>query len=164
MNLARAWAWRRHPDLGCPTMNLGRLVGGSQINIVPDACELQLDFRCPPNVSRGALLTELRALLKQHAPKAKLHELRRGPAFATDRTDPWCESLHRCSAGWDTAHWYCDANVIASHGIPAVAFGPGNIRQAHTRDEWISQRELDAGVDAFFRFVSSPPLLDRGRS
>lgn len=160
---APALARRRHPDLGPPTMNLGRINGGTQINIVPDACELQLDLRCPPNVSRADVLAELRALVRRLAPKAKLRELRWGPAFSTDKTNPWVTALHRCGTGWDTAHWYSDANVVASHGIPAVAFGPGHIRQAHTRDEWISRQELDAGADAFLRFLSSPPTFAKVR-
>jgi acetylornithine deacetylase/succinyl-diaminopimelate desuccinylase-like protein len=38
-----------------------------------------------------------------------------------------------------------------------VAFGPGDIAQAHTRDEFIRASELTAGSEAFLRFLTSPP-------
>jgi acetylornithine deacetylase/succinyl-diaminopimelate desuccinylase-like protein len=34
-----------------------------------------------------------------------------------------------------------------------VAFGPGSIRQAHTKDEFIVERELRAGAAAFGQFM-----------
>jgi acetylornithine deacetylase/succinyl-diaminopimelate desuccinylase-like protein len=51
------------------------------------------------------------------------------------------------------ADWFCDANIFAAHGTPAVAFGPGSIRQAHTKDEFILERELRAGAAAFGAFM-----------
>jgi acetylornithine deacetylase/succinyl-diaminopimelate desuccinylase-like protein len=39
--------------------------------------------------------------------------------------------------------WFCDANVFADSGIPAVAFGPGDIAQAHTADEFIAVSALN---------------------
>jgi acetylornithine deacetylase/succinyl-diaminopimelate desuccinylase-like protein len=41
---------------------------------------------------------------------------------------------------------YCsDASKLAKIGIPTVVFGPGDIEQAHSKDEWI---ELSQVVDA----------------
>jgi len=34
-----------------------------------------------------------------------------------------------------------------------VAFGPGSIRQAHTKDEYIEEKELVAGAEAFEKFM-----------
>jgi acetylornithine deacetylase len=33
--------------------------------------------------------------------------------------------------------------------------GPGSIAQAHTKDEWISIHELEAGTDFFATFLRS---------
>ena len=35
-----------------------------------------------------------------------------------------------------------------------VIFGPGDIAQAHTHDEWISLAQLEAGTEAYSRLVS----------
>lgn len=38
----------------------------------------------------------------------------------------------------------CDASFIAAHGIPVASFGPGNLRQAHAVNEFVSLEELAA--------------------
>ena len=43
-------------------------------------------------------------------------------------------------------HYFCDAAPLSEGGTPAVVFGPGDIAQAHTRDEWISLDSLDRGT------------------
>jgi acetylornithine deacetylase/succinyl-diaminopimelate desuccinylase-like protein len=81
--------------------------------------------------------------------------------------------LRRASTGSTTAPWFSDANIFNQHGIPAVAFGPGSIAQAHTRDEFIELAALDAGVAALTRLLDdaspetistrSPSGIDRVR-
>ncbi|NJK93319.1 MAG: M20 family metallopeptidase [Blastochloris sp.] len=36
---------------------------------------------------------------------------------------------------------------------PSVSFGPGSIRQAHTRDEWIRLRDLEEGKNRFRKIL-----------
>jgi acetylornithine deacetylase len=51
----------------------------------------------------------------------------------------------------------CDAAVLSAGGIPSVVFGPGDIAQAHTADEWISLAELERGKNLLLRFLNSLP-------
>ena len=53
--------------------------------------------------------------------------------------------------------YYCDAANIATTGVPAIVWGPGDIAQAHTADEWISIRQLERGMDVLTRFLLSLP-------
>jgi acetylornithine deacetylase/succinyl-diaminopimelate desuccinylase-like protein len=53
--------------------------------------------------------------------------------------------------------FFCDAAVLAQGGIPSVVFGPGDIAQAHTSDEWISVESLEAATDILERFLRSLP-------
>lgn len=55
------------------------------------------------------------------------------------------------------ADYFCDAAILATGGIPSVVFGPGNIAQAHTADEWISLREVDGATARLRRFLESLP-------
>jgi acetylornithine deacetylase len=50
-------------------------------------------------------------------------------------------------------HYFCDAAPLAEGGIPAVVFGPGDIAQAHTRDEWISVESLEGGAQVLESFL-----------
>ena len=54
-------------------------------------------------------------------------------------------------------HYFCDAAVLGRGGIPSVVFGPGDIAQAHTADEWIELAQLDRGRDMLLRFLKSLP-------
>jgi len=55
------------------------------------------------------------------------------------------------------AHYFCDAAVLARGGIPSVVFGPGDIAQAHTTEEWISLAQLERGKEMLLRFLKSLP-------
>lgn len=41
-----------------------------------------------------------------------------------------------------TVPYCCNASVVTQAGVPVVVFGPGDIAQAHTVDEWVSAAEL----------------------
>jgi acetylornithine deacetylase/succinyl-diaminopimelate desuccinylase-like protein len=148
-------AARRHALLGRATVNLGVLQGGGELNIVPDKCRLGLDIRTHPTCPEDDALALVERIRKKHAPESTLTVHRRAPAFVTSRKDQWSAQLRRCGRGWDKADWFCDANIFAAHGIPAVAFGPGDIAQAHTHNEYIETVELKAGARAFFEFLTS---------
>jgi acetylornithine deacetylase len=53
--------------------------------------------------------------------------------------------------------FFCDAAILSAGGIPSVVFGPGDIAQAHTADEWISLAELERGKNLLLRFLNSLP-------
>ena len=53
--------------------------------------------------------------------------------------------------------YFCDAAVLAAGGIPSVVFGPGDIAQAHTADEWISLAEVERAKDLLVGFFQSLP-------
>jgi acetylornithine deacetylase len=54
-------------------------------------------------------------------------------------------------------HFFCDAAVLSAGGIPSIVFGPGDIAQAHTADEWISLAELERGKDLLLKFLAAQP-------
>lgn len=151
--LAPELAARRHPVLGGASLNLGVMQGGRDLNIVPDRCRVGLDIRLHPEMTMTEVLTRVRELARAHAPRATLSVYREGPSFVTPRTEPWARALRRAGRGWATADWFCDANIFAGAGVPAVAFGPGDIAQAHTKDEYIRARDLANGAAAFGRFL-----------
>jgi len=48
---------------------------------------------------------------------------------------------------------WVDAAFLNEAGIPAVCYGPGSIEQAHTADEWVDMRQIDACTDVLERFA-----------
>lgn len=154
-DVAPALAAKRHPLLGPATLNLSLINGGSGINVVPDRCRIGVDIRVHPGCPASFVLQRVRAACDSPSPRAAITIHNDFPSFETPRTNPWAAALRRSARGWAAVPWFCDANVFSAAGIPSAAFGPGSIAQAHTRDEYILARELEAGAAAFERFLSA---------
>jgi len=159
---AQRIARKNHPLLGTATVNVGSIRGGTQPNIVPDLCEITVDRRTVPGESDAAVIREIRALLAERRLKAEvIDDKALAPCWPmeTDHRLPLVEALmstarQRAPAG---VHYFSDAAVFAHGGTPAVLFGPGDIAQAHTADEWISIRSLERATHLFTSFLQSLP-------
>ncbi len=152
---------RRHPLLGHGTISVGTIAGGTQANIVPDACVMLADRRTLPGETDASVCGEIATLLRGHKLKATLSSGRLAPCLPleTEADLPLVRQFLR-SAGQSRptgVHYFCDAAVLAGGGIPSVIFGPGDIAQAHTSDEWISLAQLERGQALLLRFLKSLP-------
>ena len=141
---------RPHPTLGAPTLSVGIVRGGSKINIVPDHCRAEIDMRTTPGFPDEDLIAAVRG----HWPKIRL-QLDGAPSLDTDPAHPLIRKLNALGSPCAVAPWFCDAASFAARGMPAIALGPGSIKQAHTADEWISVADLEAGATLFSRFLHS---------
>ncbi len=154
-------ARRSHPLLGAPTINVGRIGGGSQPNIVPDACFIEVDRRTLPGETPAGVVREIQEQLRRAGLRARVADARGVdcPPLETPPQLPWvCQLMAAARQGAPRGvHYFCDAAVLAAGGIPAVVFGPGDIAQAHTAGEWISLRSLDRATRILERFFRSLP-------
>ena len=144
-----------HAHLGTPTLSVGIIQGGSAVNIVPDSCYVDVDRRLVPGESPESALDELVNLLGPGNDLEISVPVVAAPAFEIAPDSPAIQLAVRAAnaAGRTSAPQYAkyctDASFYPSAGIPAFVFGPGSILQAHTKDEWISLSELEAGVMAY---------------
>ncbi len=152
---------RKHPLLGMATVNVGTISGGAQPNIVPDRCIISIDRRTLPGETETGVRREVAAFLNSKNLSAKISSTKLAPALPLE-TDPklplvwqFLRSTGQSKpAGVD---FFCDAAVLADAGIPSVVFGPGDIAQAHTTDEWISLASLERGKNLLLNFLKSLP-------
>ncbi|MEI8043558.1 MAG: M20 family metallopeptidase [Verrucomicrobiota bacterium] len=156
---ARELRRRRHPLLGCATVSVGAIRGGTQPNIVPDRCTILIDRRTLPGETEAGVRRELDAVLRRkNLAVAYVHDkLPHCPPMETDPRLPLVARFlnsvgQRKAAG---VRYFCDASVLGHGGIPSVVFGPGDIAQAHTADEWISLSSLERGKDLLLQFLQS---------
>ncbi len=152
---------RQHPLLGSPTVNVGTISGGTQVNIVPDYCRVLVDRRTLPGETEAGVIREVRTLLRNKHLKATLATDQPAPCLPLETKPglPLVAQFLSCvgqirPAGAD---YFCDASVLAQGGIPSVVFGPGDIAQAHTADEWISLDSLERGKNLLLDFFRSLP-------
>ncbi len=152
---------RKHKLLGTGTVNVGAIYGGTQPNIVPDRCAIEIDRRTLPGETEAGVWREITTLLRTKKLNARISTRKLGPAPALETNPrlPLVRGFLR-SAGQTKAvgvDYFCDAAVLSAAGIPSVVFGPGDIAQAHTADEWISLASLERGKNLLFRFLNSLP-------
>jgi acetylornithine deacetylase/succinyl-diaminopimelate desuccinylase-like protein len=151
----------KHPLLGAGTVNVGKISGGTQPNIVPDACVIEIDRRTLPGETDAGVSREITQLLRAKNLNVEISSAKLAPAvpLETDAKLPLVQQFLRRvrqtkPLGVD---YFCDAAVLSAGGIPSVVFGPGDIAQAHTNDEWISLAQLERAKDLLVRFFTSLP-------
>lgn len=152
---------KRHRLLGAGTLSLGTIDGGTQINIVAEQCRLGVDRRTLPGESAAWARQAMAGFLRAHGLNARVStvKLKSCPALETDPRLPWVQQflrLNRQPRGVGL-HYFCDAAVLAGGGIPSVVFGPGDIAQAHTANEWLGISQLEQGSAKLLRFLKSLP-------
>jgi acetylornithine deacetylase/succinyl-diaminopimelate desuccinylase-like protein len=146
-----------HPRLGRPTINVGRIDGGRQPNIVPAECTIDIDRRTLPGETEAGVRREIIALLRRHGLKAAYDNLRTNPCEPLDTCPdlPLVRSLTRAAGrkGTRGVHYFTDAAPLAAGGTPSVVFGPGDIAQAHTEREWLAISQLEKSIQILERFL-----------
>ncbi|AKT43132.1 acetylornithine deacetylase [Chondromyces crocatus] len=146
----------------CTTIHVGKVHGGTAINIIARHCELWWDVRTLPGDDAAAIASAL----TDYAEVSLLPEMRRvAPevAITTEallgapplRDEPGSPAVALALAltGSNTTGrvpFATEAGLFQEAGIPAVVCGPGSIDQAHQPNEYITLEQLDAG-EAFLR-------------
>ncbi len=149
------------------SMNVGRIEGGTAINIVPHSCGVTWEYRAASAAEADAFARDIDDYLIAAA-RASAGIRRTGlatvPALAAQGGEVARRIAHRCGAAGDAPPlaFGTEAGFFQQAGIPAVVCGPGSIAQAHQPDEWIAIAELrraDAFMDAIGRWAAVPPDL-----
>lgn len=135
------------------TVNIGRIEGGSAINIVPSTCEVLWEFR--PVTPQDAEETEL--LIAAYLARAMPPEVRQSTqrrVHVPPLSPASDEQALVVAAGIGgigppfAMPFGTEAGFFQAAGISTAVCGPGSIAQAHQPDEWIERSQLDA-ADAF---------------
>lgn len=151
------------PVLGPRTLSVGRVTGGVSPNTVPDFCRIDVDRRMVPGETAAAAAADLRAFLERYpgidfpftCTQSHAACLPLSPANSGELATRLGAVINSV-VGTHTVHpvpFGTDASTVAEAGIPAVVFGPGDIAQAHTKDEWIDLAQLEPAAEILFRFA-----------
>jgi len=149
-----------HPRLGPPTLSVGRIEGGVSVNTVPDECVIEIDRRLLPGEDPDVAWRDFRDYLAaaKSVPVVCDKIWLACPALSNDGADEVRRRLGAAIDGVEGRHsvlavpFGTDASSIALTGVPAVVFGPGDIAQAHTKDEWIELDQIDRAAEILYRF------------
>lgn len=145
----------RHPRLGRPTLNVGRIEGGLNLNSVPDQAVLGVDVRPIPGQDGPGVAAELRRLL----PEAEVELLVDCPPLWSGQASDWLGEVAARAAAltgrpdgeMGPVPFATDGGFLvpAYGGVPAVVLGPGATEQAHKTDEWCSTARIAQAVELY---------------
>lgn len=156
--LEHAWLLQyKHPLLPAPNLNVGVIKGGTAGSTVPGACEIQICVHYLPKImSHEQIVKEVTdavervanadVWMKEHKPQVEVYQA--GGAFEMDPDASFVETFRSAyqnavkrpvktvgsPAGCDSRIW---RNVA---GCPTIQFGPGNLEQCHSPNEYVEQK------------------------
>ncbi len=138
--------------------NIGRLEGGIKANVIAPSAQLRFGFRPLPSQDMDALHARFRALAPD---SAHYSDTFRGPSLpAGDVTQAETRRLAARDLADDlglpignAVDFWTEASLFSQAGLTALVFGPGDIAQAHTADEWVALAQLQAYGEAVVRII-----------
>ena len=152
------------PDFGTPfaTINVGRIEGGTAINIVPKTCTFFWEYRPLPGTDEDEILNRFNAFAQQEwlpaqdgeAGKIEIETepVAQVPAYQAEPDSPAVSLALDLAGANRTAKvsYGSEAGIFQRAGFSAVLCGPGDIADAHIPDESIAITQIDACA-AFMR-------------
>jgi succinyl-diaminopimelate desuccinylase len=141
--------------LGFPTINVGKMVGGMNLNSVPDHAEFSIDIRTSSRVDHDLVIEKLSRTLGKDVEIEVLVNLK---AVSTPHNDPFVMKVYGL-CGIDPANgefpmslpYLTDGSVLQGFygGVPTVILGPGEAGMAHQTDEFCYIDKLEQSVNIY---------------
>ena len=153
-------AKRRHPLVGESTCSVGMIEGGTQVNIVPESCEITLDRRLLPGEKSEEVMGEYEELLRGIDCEIEDPFLS-DEAMETPEEAEVVQVAGRVLKELDGnpepigVPFGCDVTKLSRAGIPGIIFGPGSIDQAHAAVEFVELDQLELAAQFYARLIDS---------
>lgn len=145
-----------HAHLGTPTLNVGTITSGSNINTVPDSAEFGIDIRTLPGMNNAALRDQLREHL---APElTDLDDFVNLEPIWTEPDAPWIQRVFEVLTPLLGSRpqprgvsYFTDACALKSAYLdaPTVILGPGEPQQAHQTNEYCHVSRIAQAVEIY---------------
>ncbi|MFR9751040.1 succinyl-diaminopimelate desuccinylase [Nocardia sp. 004] len=130
-----------------------RVAGGVAGNVVPDAAELDVNFRFAPDRTVDQALAHVQEVFAGLDVACEVTDSAPGalPGLTAPAAANLIDSVRSHGGGGVRAKYgWTDVSRFAARGIPAVNFGPGDPNLAHKRDEHVPVAQITA-VTAMLR-------------
>ena len=145
---------RTHPLLGRGSFHAARVSGGQGLSTYSALCGLEFERRTLPGETGERFAAELRDACARVAARDPRFRADVEVTFAQAANDvavdaPIVQALARSVEAIDGAppeieglSYWTDAALLSAAGIPAICYGPGDIRLAHSATEWVPVNEI----------------------
>ncbi|MEO8741975.1 MAG: acetylornithine deacetylase, partial [Lysobacteraceae bacterium] len=151
---------RRFGGLNGLRFNIGRIEGGIKANMIAPSAELRFGFRPLPSQD----IDTLHATFRNFAVASSLAQYRetfRGPSLpageASDAENRRLQARDLADALGlpigNAVDFWTEAALFSQAGMTAIVFGPGDIAQAHSADEWVALEQLQTAASTYRRLL-----------
>jgi succinyl-diaminopimelate desuccinylase len=146
-----------HPVMGGPSLNVGNMTAGMNINSVPDLAHVGVDIRSTVGQSNAEIKAQLGDVLDDDVEIVTLTDM---DHVYTDPDTPWMQQVFSVVGDVSgtapevgTATYFTDASVLKPvMGDPAtLIMGPGAMAMAHQTDEYCETALMDPCIEVFTR-------------
>jgi len=150
-----------HGLMGGPTLNVGTVHGGLNINSVPDQAVIGVDIRTIPGQDHARIRSSIQRLLGEAAEITPTIDV---GSLYSDPAHPWIQCVfdvtqQRLGARPQakTATYFTDAAVLkdAYRNIPMVVLGPGEPGLAHQTDEYCLLDRIEQSFDIYTDLIKN---------
>ncbi len=160
---------KTHEGLGKPTLNVGRMNSGLNINSVPDRSEIWIDVRTIPGMRHRDVLDQFnRYLAPELDTLVPLVDLE---SVWTDARDPWLAGVLEIlkvpgATGSLGVPFFTDASVLAPAlgNPPVLILGPGETELAHQTDEYCFVDKITDAVAIYAGIMSDWQVREREKA
>jgi succinyl-diaminopimelate desuccinylase len=148
-----------HSILGKPTLNVGTISGGININSVPDRCVIGVDIRTIPGQDHMKICQQLQVFLGD---EVEIELLNEAQSIATDEKNEWVQSVFEVVEPYLKAQptakgatFFTDASVLtpAFGHPPTIILGPGEPEMAHKTDEFCYVSKIEEGAEIYTKIA-----------
>lgn len=154
--LAERGAHDAEYDVPYTTLHVGRISGGTALNIVPNRCGIEFEIRNLPGDDPAAILAELRAAADRICQDARKRAEEAGIAIDVVNDYPGLATAKEAEAvrfvgaltganGTMKVDFGTEGGLFSERlGVPTIVCGPGSMAQGHKPDEFVTQDQLAA--------------------
>lgn len=148
-----------HSILGKPTLNVGIISGGININSVPDRCVIGVDIRTIPGQNHHEICQRLQTFLGD---EVEIELLNEAQSIAADEKNEWVQSVFEIVEPYLKTHpaakgatFFTDASVLTpAFGYPpTVILGPGEPEMAHKTDEFCRISKIEESMEIYMKIA-----------
>ncbi len=133
----------KDPVLGSGTLNVGKIYGGTKVNVVPDFCSVEVDRRIVQGESVSHAIGQISAILKRLKLKADVQvTTRRNPMVVGNDSEyiTLLRSITRAKTSMSSG--YIESEMYNNVGIKCVCFGPGLDAMCHIANEYVPVKNI----------------------
>lgn len=144
---------------GKPSLNIGMIQGGQNINSVPDEAFFTIDIRTINKQNQNAIISELKSIFE---PDASLEIIENVSSVFTEPSHPWIknnfEYLSKRSniSVEPSVITYCTDASYLKEGLnhpPTIIIGPGEPHLAHKTDEFCYLNKITQARNIFSSMI-----------